>query len=88
MPSYQDRIAHEKAVTEAVFYHAKANTPTSNYTGTSIGIDGATGRSLMAYNDGYGRTNSIASSSQLGITSNFVGGNGGNAGFSDGLTAS
>ena len=82
-----ERLALNNLVANKRFYDAIADNNNVTSTGTQMGIDGATGRALITAADGIVRTNSIASSSQLGMTSGFVGGSGGNAGFSDGQTA-
>lgn len=82
-----ERLALNGLLANKQYYSAIASKPTNTATGTPMGIDGATGRTLVVSGDGLARTNSIASSSQFAITSPFVKGVGGNAGFNDGQTA-
>ena len=66
---YSDRLNHEKAITEAVYYYASKTTSSSTAVGTPIAVDGQTGRAIVAVADGVARYQSIASSNQLGTTS-------------------
>ena len=85
---YSDRLNHEKAITEAVFYNAIQQPSSSAATGTMIGIDGQTGRAIAVVADGTARFNQIASSSQIGVTSAaYSKGTGGNGGYLSGRTA-
>jgi len=84
---YSDRAAQNSLVDQAVYFNARNTNPSPNTTGTPMGFDATTGRTLIVAGDGIVRTNSIANSTQLTIASPFVGGNGGNAGFSDGRGA-
>lgn len=82
---YSDRLDHEKAITEAVYYNAIQPTPSNATTGTMIGIDGQTGRAIAVVADGTARFNQIASSSQIGVTSAaYAKGIGGNGGYLSG----
>lgn len=82
-----ERLAWVNLSANKQYYSAIASKPTNTDTGTVMGFDGTTGRTLVVSGDGIARTNSIASSSQFAITSPFVRGTGGNAGFNDGQTA-
>ena len=83
---YSDRAAQNLLIDQAVYFKAR-NAQTATSTGTPMGIDATTGRTLIVAGDGLTRTNSIANSNQLAISSPFVSGVGGSAGFSDGRGA-
>lgn len=90
--NYFDRAAQNAMIENAKYNNTRAmnylaSLATTSAVGTPMGIDGATGRSLVVSGDGIGRTNSIANSSQLAITGAIAVGAGGNAGFSDGKGA-
>jgi|GEM_PF-3784843 len=81
--TYEERRAMNELLANQFYKNAKdANKNAANLVGTPMGIDGETGRTLMISGDGVTRTNSIASSSQLGVTSPFA------KGYSDGRSAS
>ena len=79
--NYFDRAAQNSMVDQAKYISARNAQDSSGAIGTPMGIDGATGRTLMISGDGITRTNSIASSNQLGITSPFA------KGYNDGRSA-
>lgn len=85
--NYFDRAAQNSLIDQAVYFQARSTRTANITTGTPMGIDATTGRTLIIAGDGLARTNSITNSSQLAITSPFVSGNNGNAGFSDGRGA-
>ena len=79
--NYFDRAAQNSMVDQAKYFSARNAQDSNSAIGTPMGIDGATGRTLMVAGDGITRTSSIASSNQLGITSPFA------KGYSDGRSA-
>ena len=80
--TYEERSAMNSLLANQFYKNTKdANKNADFSVGTPMGIDGATGRTLMIAGDGITRTNSIASSSQLGITTPFA------KGYSDGRSA-
>lgn len=86
--NYFDRAAQNSLIDQAVYFNARnAQSANTDSTGTVMGIDATTGRSLVVAGDGIARTKDIASSNQLAITSPFARGTGGNAGYNDGRAA-
>ena len=80
--TYEERSAMNSLLANQFYKNTKdANKSTDVSVGTPMGIDGTTGRTLMISGDGITRTNTIASSSQLGITSPFA------KGYNDGRTS-
>ena len=60
--TYEERSAMNSLLANQSYKNAKdANKSTTSSIGTPMGIDGATGRTLMISGDGITRTSSIAS---------------------------
>jgi hypothetical protein len=86
---YADRAAQNSLMEQAIYFNTRSNQPDTNAaTGTTIGIDGQTGRMIAIVADGSARFNQIASSSQIGVTSAaYSKGSGGNGGYLSGRSA-